>query len=176
ILPFEMIAKSTSISPDAAVKFISTISHLCGTEGMIGGQQIDTEQAGNELPGDTLLMMYSLKTSALLKAVCMCGVYCAQCANEERYVRAAEEYAENLGIAFQITDDILDVTSTPEILGKQTGNDMENDKHTYVRTYGLDKARSAAAEYTAKALEALEVFDDNDFVKSLTSSLLGRKK
>ena len=176
ILPFEMIAKSTAISPAAAVKCIRALSHLCGTEGMIGGQQIDTERAGNELPGDTLLMMYSMKTSALIKAACLCGVYCAQSADEERYVRAAEEYAENLGIAFQITDDILDVTSTPEILGKQTGNDMENDKHTYVRTYGLDKARSAAAEYTAKALEALEVFDDNDFVKSLTSSLLGRKK
>ncbi len=176
ILPFERIAKSAAISPAAAVKCIYALSHLCGTEGMIGGQQIDTEQAGNELSGDMLLMMYSMKTSALIKAACLCGVYCAQSPDEERYARAAEEYAENLGLAFQITDDILDVTSTPEVLGKQTGNDMDNDKHTFVRTYGLEKAQNAAAGYTGKALEALEIFDDNDFVKRLTSSLLGRKK
>lgn len=176
ILPFETVAGSRTISPEAAVKCVRAISRLCGAQGMIGGQQIDTENAGRELAEDLLIPMYSMKTSALLKAACLCGVYCAESAEEERYVRAASEYAENLGLAFQIVDDILDVTSSPEVLGKQTGNDADNDKHTYVRTYGLENAGNAAAQYTQKAVDALGCFENNGFVKQLTLTLLGREK
>ena len=176
ILPFERIASSSTISPSAAVKCIRTLANLCGTAGMIGGQQIDTAMAGEELSGELLLSMYSMKTSALIKAACLCGVYCAESPEEERYVKYASEYAENLGIAFQITDDILDVTGSTEELGKRTGNDAENDKHTYVRTYGLEKAEKAAKEYTEKALSALKAFDNSEFAEQLTRMLLGRKK
>ena len=176
ILPFETIAASDTIQPAAAVKCIRALSHLCGAEGMIGGQQIDTEQSGNELSGELLVSMYSMKTSALIKAACLCGVYCAGSEDEERYAEAASEYAENMGLAFQITDDILDVTSSPEILGKNTGNDADNDKHTYVRTYGLEAAEAAAEKFTENAVRALDVFENNGFVKQLTLSLLGRKK
>ena len=176
ILPFERIASSKTISPLAAVKCIRALSNLCGMEGMAGGQQIDTAMAGEELSGELLLSMYSMKTSALIKAACLCGVYCAESPDEERYVRYASEYAENLGLAFQITDDILDVTGSTEELGKRTGNDAENDKHTYVRIYGLDRAEEAAREYTEKAAAALKAFDDRDFAEQLTAMLLGRKK
>ena len=176
ILPFERIASSKTISPSAAVKCIRALSNLCGMEGMAGGQQIDTAMAGEELSGELLLSMYSMKTSALIKAACLCGVYCAESPDEERYVRYASEYAENLGLAFQITDDILDVTGSTEELGKRTGNDAENDKHTYVRIYGLDRAEEAAREYTEKAAAALKAFDDRDFAEQLTAMLLGRKK
>ena len=176
ILPFERIASSRTISPEAAVKCINALAHLCGADGMIGGQQIDTAQSGSELSEKLLLVMYSMKTSALLKAACLCGVYCAESGNETEYVRAASEYAENLGLAFQIIDDIIDVTGTPEIVGKQTGNDAENDKHTFVRVNGLEKAEQAAKMYTSGAVDALEAFGDNEFVKRLTISLLGRKK
>lgn len=176
ILPFERIASSKTISPSAAVKCIRALSNLCGTEGMTGGQQIDTAKAGEELSGELLLSMYSMKTSALIKAACLCGVYCAQSPDEERYVKYASEYAENLGLAFQITDDILDVTGSTEVLGKQTGNDADNDKHTYVRIYGLERAEKAAREYTEKAAAALAAFNGSEFVKQLTEMLLGRKK
>lgn len=176
ILPFERIASSNTISPSAAVKCIHALAHLCGTEGMIGGQQIDTEMAGDELSGELLLSMYSMKTSALIKAACLCGVYCAESPDEELYVKYASEYAENLGLAFQITDDILDVTGSTEVLGKRTGNDAENDKHTYVRVYGLERAEKAAREYTEKALAALECFNGSGFAEQLTRMLLGRKK
>ena len=176
VLPFERIASSGTISPAAAVKCINALAHLCGSEGMAGGQQIDTAMAGEELSGELLLSMYSMKTSALIKAACLCGVYCAESPDEERYVKYASEYAENLGLAFQITDDILDVTGSTEELGKRTGNDAENDKHTYVRIYGLDRAEEAAREYTEKAAAALKAFDDRDFAEQLTAMLLGRKK
>ena len=177
ILPFETIARSETIPAQAAVNCIRELSYLCGTEGMIGGQQIDTERVGSELDGELLLSMYSMKTSALLKAACLCGVYCAGSVNEELYVRSATEYAENLGLAFQIVDDILDVTGSTEELGKQTGNDADNDRHTFVRTYGLERAKNAAAEYTQKAMAALDAFDGrSEFVKRLTQTLLGRKK
>lgn len=175
ILPFEAISGSADVPPAAAIKCVHALAQLCGADGMIGGQQIDTANDGNVLSGDVLVSMYSMKTSALLKAACLCGVYCAQSENEQIYAQKAAEYAEYLGLAFQIIDDILDVTSTPEVLGKQTGSDAENDKHTYVSIYGIDKARQAAEQYTAKATYALEAFEDNEFVKRLSLSLLGRK-
>ena len=176
ILPFERIAGSDTIPEAAKAKCVNALARLCGAEGMIGGQQIDTVNVGSDLSGDTLMSMYSMKTSALIKAACLCGVYCAQSGEEERYVRGAAEYAEYLGLAFQIIDDILDVTGSTEVLGKQTGNDAENDKHTFVRIYGLAKAETAAREYTEKAMKALGCFKDNEFVKRLTQTLLGRKK
>ncbi len=175
ILPFEAISGSADIPPSAAVKCIHALSSLCGADGMIGGQQIDTANDGAELPKDVLVDMYSMKTSALLKAACLCGVYCAESEDETFCAEKASEYAGNLGLAFQIVDDILDVTSTPEVLGKQTGSDANNNKHTYVYTYGIEKAKEAAGHYTEKAIEALEAFRDNEFLKRLTLSLLGRK-
>ncbi len=176
ILPFEMIASSREISPQAAVKCIAALAHCCGTEGMIGGQQIDTDPGSKPADGETLLAMYSMKTSALIKAACLCGVYCAESGKEELYAQKASEFAENLGLAFQIIDDILDVTSSDEVLGKPVGSDEREDKNTYVRIYGIEKAEKAAAEYTEKALGALEAFDDSTFLKQLTEMLLERKK
>ena len=176
ILPFEMLASSLEISPPAAVKCIRALSHLCGMDGMIGGQQTDTAYAGKELSGETLIGMYSRKTSALIKAACLCGVYCAESPDEERYAALAEEYAEDLGLAFQIIDDILDVTSSAEVLGKPVGVDEKLDKHTYVRTFGLGRAEDAAGEYTRKAVEALKGYPDSEFVKNITMLLLSRKK
>ena len=176
ILPFERIARSRNISPKAALKCIYALSHCCGIDGMTGGQQIDTENDGKELDRETLLKMYSMKTSALLKAACLCGVYCAESANESLYARNAAEYAENLGLAFQIIDDILDVTSSAEVLGKPAGSDSANDKHTFVSIYGLEAAERAASEYTGKAEKTLDVFENNGFLKQLTKMLLSRKK
>ena len=117
--------------------------------------------------------MYSKKTGAMLK--CACEVGCIS-ANADREKRAAAcEFAENLGIAFQITDDILDVTQTTEALGKPAGSDEKQHKTTFVSLNGLDNSRDTAAEYTEKALKALEAFNDNDFLVDLTRHLFNRK-
>lgn len=179
IMPFSIIAKSSAdgnISAETAVKCTALLSEYACFNGMIGGQQIDTENDGNELDKNVLLSMYSMKTSALLKAACCCGAACAETDDGEAAMEKAAEYAENLGLAFQIVDDILDVTSTSEVLGKPVGSDAESDKHTYPHVYGLEAARKAAAYYTGKALECLEYFADNEFAIELTKMLLDRNK
>ncbi len=179
IKPFEIIANAAlqgKISSYASVKCISCLAACVGTDGMIGGQQIDTDANGSIEDCDDILSMYSMKTSDLLKAACCCGVLCAQSGNEKEYLNAAEKYAYNLGIAFQIIDDILDMTSTTEILGKPVGSDEKANKYTYASIVGIENAKKKAAELTDAALFSLDVFDNNEFIKELTISLLGRNK
>ena len=118
--------------------------------------------------------MYSLKTSALLKAACLCGVYCAESGAEEAYRKAASDYAENLGLAFQLVDDLLDITGSAEVLGKPVGSDEKAGKPTYAAVCGIEKTKEKAAEYTARALSALSAFPENGLLLSLTRSLLER--
>lgn len=177
VIPYGIIADSAKegqISSAAAVKIVSELSARVGLCGMIGGQQIDTEKTGRTPSPAEILQMYALKTSALLKAACLCGVYCAESASEERYLRAASDYAENLGLAFQLVDDLLDITGSAETLGKPVGSDERADKPTYAAVCGVGKTKEKAAEYTALALSALSAFPDNGFMVSLTRALLER--
>jgi geranylgeranyl diphosphate synthase type II len=176
-LAFGVAADNRRVSPAAAVKCVSALAAAGGFTGIAGGQQLDKdmENGGFEI-APLILPMYSMKTSALIKAACLCGVYCAQSPDEAGYAEKAAEYAENLGIAFQIVDDILDVTSTEAELGKPIGSDAEHGKNTFVSVYGIDIAEIEAADYTKKALAALDIFDDSTFVKELTENLLLRKK
>ena len=179
IKPSEIIAEaaiSNKISYKAAIKCISYLSKAVGTDGMIGGQQIDTDANGNIEDCNDILAMYSMKTSDLLKAACCCGVLCAESEKEEMFLEAAEEYALNLGLAFQIIDDILDITSTTEILGKPVGSDLKSQKHTYASIVGVEKAKEKASELTDKAIKALSKFDNNGFITELTNKLLDRNK
>ncbi len=179
VMPFEIIAESAlkgNLSCNAAIKISSYLSKAIGLCGMIGGQQIDTEGNGHIINPDDILAMYAMKTSDLLKAACCCGVLCAESDSEAEYLRAAEAYAYNLGLAFQIIDDILDITSTSEVLGKPVGSDEKSGKHTYATIEGLDKAKDKAAELTEAAISALSAFNDNSFVFELTNMLLERQK
>ncbi len=178
-LPFGMIADSAvkgDISYVASVKIASYLAKSVGFCGMIGGQQIDTDNNGCIEDENEILNMYSMKTSDLLKAACCCGVLCAECTDEENYLKAAEEYAYNLGLAFQIIDDILDMTSSSEILGKPVGSDEKSGKHTYASLVGIENAKYKAKEYTDKAISALTVFPDNHFILELTDLLLKRDR
>lgn len=179
VAPFEIISDSAlkgDINALTAVKITSYLSKSVGFCGMIGGQQIDTENNGIIEDPDVILKMYEMKTSDLLKAACCCGVLCAESDNEQIYLKAAEEYALNLGLAFQIIDDILDITSSPEILGKPIGSDEKSGKKTYVTIVGIENAQRKAKELTETAIKALDVFPDNSFVKELTNILLERNK
>ncbi|MCM1334573.1 MAG: polyprenyl synthetase family protein [Bacteroides sp.] len=178
VLPFGMVADSARdglISPAAAVRIVSALSEAVGLCGMIGGQQIDTEPSDRVPAPEEILEMYSMKTGALLRAACVSGVYCAESgAREEGFLRAAADYADNLGLAFQLVDDLLDMTGDTALLGKPVGSDERAGKPTYAAVMGVERTREKAAEYTARALAALETFPESGGLRALTRSLLGR--
>lgn len=170
-LAFGIIADA--VIPDSVkVRLVQTLAKAVGVNGMIGGQVIDTEYEGKNIPEEMLLRMYSMKTSALLKAACLMGCICAE-ADEEK-MTAAIKYAENLGLAFQIIDDILDITGNEQQLGKPIGSDAANGKITYASLNGLEKSNSYAAKLTENALESLSAFENTEFLKELTLYLLKR--
>ncbi len=170
-LAFGIIADA--VIPDSVkVRLVQTLAKAVGVNGMIGGQVIDTEYEDKNIPEEMLLRMYSMKTSALLKAACLMGCICAE-ADEEK-MTAAIKYAENLGLAFQIIDDILDITGNEQQLGKPIGSDAANGKITYASLNGLEKSNSYAAKLTENALDSLSAFENTEFLKELTLYLLKR--
>lgn len=170
-LAFGIIADA--VIPDSVkVRLVQTLAKAVGVNGMIGGQVIDTEYEGKNIPEEMLLRMYSMKTGALLKAACLMGCICAE-ADEEK-MTAAIKYAENLGLAFQIIDDILDITGNEQQLGKPIGSDAANGKITYASLNGLEKSNSYAAKLTENALDSLSAFENTEFLKELTLYLLKR--
>lgn len=170
-LAFGIIADA--VIPDSVkVRLVQTLAKAVGVNGMIGGQVIDTEYEDKNIPEEMLLRMYSMKTSALLKAACLMGCICAE-ADEEK-MTAAIKYAENLGLAFQIIDDILDIIGNEQQLGKPIGSDAANGKITYASLNGLEKSNSYAAKLTENALDSLSAFENTEFLKELTLYLLKR--
>lgn len=160
---FEIItdgAKHGLYSFEAACEAVNCLSSLAGARGMVGGQIIDLDCENKNVGIETLKLMDSLKTGALIKAACTLGCIAANADCEKK--RAAAAFAENIGLAFQIQDDILDVTSTLSKLGKKTGSDKVNNKSTYVGIIGLDECRLLVDELTKNALSALSVFDNSD--------------
>ena len=171
---FETACKAFELEPgnQTVARAFTILAKKAGVNGMIGGQVIDTEYEGKNIPEEMLLRMYSMKTSALLKAACLMGCICAE-ADEEK-MTAAIKYAENLGLAFQIIDDILDITGNEQQLGKPIGSDAANGKITYASLNGLEKSNSYAAKLTENALDSLSAFENTEFLKELTLYLLKR--
>lgn len=175
MLPYQIIAEAAlkkRISENAALRIISLLGERAGVFGMIGGQVIDTENEGRELPTNILLEMYRMKTGALLDFCCRAGCIAAGAGAEKQL--AASEYARKLGLAFQIVDDILDVTADEKLLGKPVGSDAESGKHTYVAAAGLEAAKKEAERLTNEAIKALDAFEDTGFLVELTEFLLKR--
>lgn len=175
MLPFQIIAEAAlkkRISAEAALKIISLLGERAGIFGMIGGQVIDTENEGKRLETPILLEMYRMKTGALLDFCCRAGCIAAGAGADK--LLAASVYAQKLGLAFQIKDDILDVTADEKQLGKPVGSDAQSGKHTYVSAVGLENARAEAKKLTDGAIKALDAFDDTQFLVELTEFLLER--
>lgn len=173
VLPFEIISDDSLLSAEKKVKIISHLAKCVGREGMIGGQVIDMEnEKKSDVTEENLRLMYKGKTCALIEASCVMGCICAGA--DDEHIKYAAEFANKLGLAFQIIDDILDVIGTQEELGKPVGSDAEENKTTFVTLYEVDKAKEIAAEITAEALEILEKFDNNEFLVELTNMLLVR--
>ncbi len=168
---YELIANDENLSLETRIKLISNLSKSVGVSGMIGGQVIDTTYSGN-FDEKTLLDMYSMKTGALLKTACKMGCIVAEA--DEHKIRCAEIYAEKLGLAFQIIDDILDITGDEKLVGKPIGSDAECGKTTYASLNGIEKSRKIAVELTDDALKLLDEFEDNKLLKDFTRYLLER--
>ena len=168
---YEIIAGDENILCETRIKLISDLSKAVGVNGMIGGQVIDTTYSG-ELDEQVLLDMYSMKTGALLKTACKMGCISAE-ANENK-IRNAEKYAEKLGLAFQIIDDILDITGDEKLVGKPVGSDKKQGKITYASLNGVEKSREYACRLTEEALKILDEFETNELLKELTRYLLER--
>ena len=174
VLPFEIISNDNDLSDAQKIKIISCLAKAVGREGMIGGQVIDMEnETRNDVDEANLRNMYRHKTGQLIAVSCMMGCICAGA--DEAKIQAAAEYGFRLGLAFQIVDDILDVTSTTEQLGKPVGSDEEENKTTFVTLYGVEKAQEKANAVTDEALAHLEKFGNDSFLVELTEMLLKRK-
>ncbi|MGN0489200.1 MAG: polyprenyl synthetase family protein [Ruminococcus sp.] len=177
-LAFETMSKADTVSnsgAEIAVKCINILSNYCGAVGMVGGQVIDLEHENKETTIDVITQMHHKKTGGLIKAACEMGCVCGNADNEK--ILSARKYGENIGLAFQIMDDILDVTSTGEKLGKPIGSDKENNKSTYVSLLGIDKCRELVEKYTSSAISALEVFEnDTTALKEIAVKLSKREK
>lgn len=170
---FETALSAKDVDAQSKLSAISVMAASSGWDGMIGGQVVDLESEDKRISLDELKYIHKLKTGALISASCTMGAVLAG-ADEEKLFKI-KEYAENLGIAFQIQDDILDVTADEKELGKPVGSDEKNGKSTYVTLCGLEKAKEYAKEYTKKALDALDSFSENKFLKELTEYLLVRR-
>lgn len=170
---FLAAASTADIPPERVSRAISVLAQKAGIYGMVGGQVMDLDFEKNGANGEELTAMYIKKTSCLLEAAAMCGAVLAGA--DEEAVKKTEEYAENLGLAFQITDDILDCTADEKTLGKPIGSDEKNGKTTFVTLLGLDGAKQRAALLTKKAEDILNGFSgDTSYLKELTEYLLNR--
>ena len=146
------------VGADRAAKAAFLLARASGPAGMVGGQTLDLAAEGRRLPLEELEILDSYKTGALIRAAAEMG--CVAGGAGEDLLSAAREYAEALGIAFQIEDDILDVAGSAEDTGKNTGNDEANEKCTYVSLMGLERAREEASRLTEKAGAALEPYGE----------------
>ena len=172
IRPFQVIAES-ELNDSMKIKLIAELACSSGAEGMIGGQIIDMEnEQRSTVNGENLRMMYALKNKKKIKTSCVMGCIAAEASDEQ--VKNAEEYAHCLGLAFQIIDDILDVTGDEAALGKPIGSDAEENKTTFVTLYGIENAREEAVKLTDNAMKILGRFDNNEFLIELTKYLLDR--
>ena len=173
-LAFETAVKA-DIAAENVVRAVKELSYSAGILGMVGGQVLDLQNENKALTLSELEQIHNLKTGELIRVACVLG--CVAAGADEEKIKSAEAYAKGIGLTFQIVDDILDVTSDAETLGKPIGSDAENQKTTYVSLLGIEKSKEVAAELTRKAKAALAVYDENtEALSLLADNLLIRKK
>lgn len=172
---FEVILRQKNTSPERLLKVVNEISIAAGPNGMVGGQVIDMLSEGRQISMDELRKMHMGKTGALFRAAIRSGAILAGATKEQ--LSALTIYADRFGLAFQITDDILDVVGDEAVIGKPVGSDERNNKSTYVTLTSLEEARHLAADTVKEAVEALAIFGDRaKFLKELVEMLLERNK
>ena len=173
---FEVVSATTVLSAEEKVAAIVILSQAAGDRGMIGGQIMDmaAETSAENLDRSYLIKMHGLKTGALIKAAAKLGCVAAGRHKENKVVLAASEYAEKIGLAFQVIDDILDVTGDAATLGKNVGVDGEQNKLTFMNFYSVAEAKSYADALTEEAIKAITSFDKDGELAALATYLLNR--
>ena len=170
---FETVLSAPHMSAEKKAAAGFALAKAAGCSGMIAGQVMDLENEGKKAALDEVSATDRLKTGELIRAAALLG--CIAAGADEEKKKAATEYCDNIGLAFQIVDDILDVTSDDATLGKPVGSDSENEKSTYVSLLGLEKSKEIADELTQKAKAALEIFGkEKDFLAQLADKLASR--
>ena len=149
---------------------VEVLSYCAGELGMVGGQVLDMQSETRQCTAQEVIDIQSRKTGALIKAACVLGVLAA--GGSEEQIAAAESFAEHLGLAFQIRDDILDVIGDAAQLGKATGAD--GNKNTFVHLYGLEKCDELVKDHTQQAINMLNVFGNTDYMIELSNTLTNR--
>lgn len=174
---YEVMISAFDLTEDKerVISAMRIMADKTGINGMLGGQSVDVENDGKPLEREMLDYIYKNKTSALIEASMMAGAVLAGASEEE--LEVVEQAAENIGLAFQIQDDILDVTSTQEELGKPIHSDEKNNKVTYVSLMGAPAAAGKVKELSEHAVELLNSLDrKNEFLDLLVESLVSRRK
>ena len=175
---FETAATAFDEYPEKALqigKAMKILGNKAGIYGMLGGQVVDVKETGHAVDKDVLDFIYALKTGALLESSMLIGATLADA--DEESIALIEKVASKVGLAFQVQDDILDVTSTAEVLGKPIHSDEKNEKTTYVTLLGIDKAEKIVEKESVEAIELLKSLPvRNDYLEWLLTQLIHRKK
>lgn len=175
-LAFKTIAEDENLSTDIRIKLISLIAAAAGTpSGMVAGQQLDLDAEGRTLSITEIEQIHRGKTGAMISASALAGAIIGGASQDE--LSAVEKYASNLGLLFQITDDILDVTQKSETLGKTAGKDIASEKATYPSHFGIEKTRQMADQIRDEACEALSTIKhDTTLLRQLADLILKRTR
>lgn len=175
---FETAGKALDMEPEQSYligKAMQILGKKAGIYGMIGGQVVDVESAGVQIDHQVIRFIYELKTCALIEAAMMIGAVLAGASDEE--VAKVENIARKVGMAFQIQDDILDITSTNEVLGKPVHSDEKNEKTTYVTLAGYEKAKEEVERLSIEAILELEnLHKQNSYLMCLIEKLIHRER
>ena len=171
---FETIAAADSLDDGKKCLCILELSKAAGAHGMIAGQVIDLASENKEISEGTLRLLCAKKTGEMIRVAARIGCICAGA--DEKLIQAADTYAEKIGLAFQIEDDILDIIGDEKKLGKPIGSDADSHKNTFATLYGIKCSREMAASLTQEAKEALGAFDSEkvEFLKILADRLVSR--
>lgn len=171
---FDVMVSQPEVEPGSLLKVVHEISTAAGPYGMVGGQAVDLLSEGKVLDMASIKYMHQAKTGALFKAAIRAGAILAGGTTQQ--LEKLTNYADCFGLAFQITDDILDVTGTQDKLGKPIGSDIRNQKATYVTLYSLDEAKQMARQTVDKAIESLSDFGaEADVLREFVRYLLMRE-
>ena len=175
-LAFQAISEDENLADKIKVRLVSELAKSAGTpSGMVAGQQFDLDAEGNGFSIEKLEQIHQSKTGAMICFSARAGAIIAEASEIE--LEAVSNYAERLGLLFQITDDLLDVTQTTEVLGKTAGKDLTAQKATYPALYGIEKARDLAVQTHAEACRELEKIEkDTEILRLLVDFILARRK
>ena len=172
-LAFGVLAECKGVRADSIARVLAEVAFAAGSRGLIGGQVVDTLSSDEEIDGRTLEYIHRHKTGALYRASVRAGAILAGAA--DRQLTALTGYAEHLGLAFQIKDDILDIEGNEAVLGKPVGSDLKNKKATYPSLYGLAGSREKAIHEARCAVAALTGFgEEADFLRKLVQFVIDR--